>query len=131
MSTLHDTTDHIDDLALELLPLYSTCTALRTIYKPARLLIPNSVRKTIWWELKGGVEKRENCCQLLMCFFCRYDGIRSAESGTSNCRRVDGLGQRSIMLHDYRGCGRGFGSVFLNLQHPPRALWFLGSQLDL
>lgn len=59
MSTLHGTTDHIDDLALELLPLYSTCTTLRTTYKPARLLIPNSVRKTIWWELKGGVEKRE------------------------------------------------------------------------
>jgi hypothetical protein len=25
MSALHDTTDRIDDLALELLPLYSTC----------------------------------------------------------------------------------------------------------
>jgi hypothetical protein len=35
MSALHDTTDRIDDLALELLPLYSTCAALRTTYKPA------------------------------------------------------------------------------------------------
>ena len=59
MSTLHDTTNRIDDLALELLPLYSTCTTLRTTYRPVRLLIPNSVRKTIWWELKGRVEKRE------------------------------------------------------------------------
>ena len=42
MSALHDTTDRIDDLALELLPLYSTCAALRTTYKPACLLIPNS-----------------------------------------------------------------------------------------
>lgn len=41
-SALHDTTDHIDDLALELLPLYSTCTALSSVLSQLGLLITNS-----------------------------------------------------------------------------------------
>jgi hypothetical protein len=47
MITLHETTDHVNDLTLLLLPLYNIYTALRTVQSQLSLLIINSELLTL------------------------------------------------------------------------------------